>query len=225
MIKNFLPKIDPTKLCNAMDLCTIRKKENKDYCGVKKLDGSQYEIPLEEVVWADSYEGKPIVRTYSSGCVFINEDLNKVFLVTVSKKSNIQHQFTGWSPIEENLQDIYIEDKWIIKLRIDKIEDNAILRTWRRTWVEATELYNDIPLVDRALMENQDDDGLIFWRLVLLMHFVVKKYHGVLNYIPVEQVIDWKRYPIDTLDQQTHLAPNVSLIVHKALEVIQDHKS
>lgn len=224
MLKNFLPKIDPHSLCDLIGLCTVRMKDNKPYCGVKQLDWSQHEIPLDEIVLMDTYKDKPIKRTYSSGCVFISDDLCKVFLLTVSKKDNIQHQFTGWSPLETDLQDVYINDQGTIKLHIEKIEDNAILRTYKRTGVEVISLYNDIPLVDRALIENKDDDGQYFWRLVLLMHFVVKEYQGIPAYTWEEYTVGSHRYNIQELHTQKNLAPNVIIITHKAIDIIRNHQ-
>jgi hypothetical protein len=41
-------------------------KDDKPFCGVKRLDGSQYEIPLEDVANENIYEEKVIVRSYAS---------------------------------------------------------------------------------------------------------------------------------------------------------------
>lgn len=224
MQKNFLPKIDPHSLCDSMRLCTVRMKNDQSYCWVKQLDWCQYEIPLDEIVLEDKYKDKQIKRTYSSGCVFISDDHQRVFLLTVSNKDTIQHQFTWWSPKEKDLQDVYINHQGSIKLHIEKIEDNAILRTYKRTGVEVISLYNTVPLVDRVLLENKDDNGEHFRRLVLLMHFVVKEYHGVLTHTGAEYTIDSHRYDIQKLDTQTNLAANVIVIVQKAIDILREHQ-
>lgn len=223
--KNFLPKILPHTLCEVMGLCTVRMKNNKPFCGVKRLDGSQYEIPLEDVANQDSYDNKKIVRSYSSGCVFIDTHENTVYLLCTKKKENIQYQFTWWSPSETDLQDVYINDNWTVKLRLDKIHDNAILRTVKRTWAEVIECYNNSPLVDRALIENKDDEGIVFRRLVLLMHFVVKDYKWEVWYTQEEYVVWWKWFNITTLAQESNLAPNAVIITLKAIEIINNFKS
>ncbi|HMY80519.1 MAG TPA: hypothetical protein PLW93_00020 [Candidatus Absconditabacterales bacterium] len=218
--KNYLPKINPHQLCEAMNLCTVRMRDDQPRCGVKKIDGTQYEIPLLDVANADTYENLPIRRTYASGCVFLDADRTHVWLLTTKRKDNIQHQFTGGAPKEPELQDVYRNDEGTIKLTIDTIYDNAILRTYKKTGAEVTDTYNDSPLVDRALIENQDDEtGEHFWRLVLLMHFVVKSYTGELGRKPEEYVVGGQRYEIATLSQQSHLAPNAVVITNKALEL------
>lgn len=199
-------------------------KDDKPFCGVKRLNGSQYEIPLEDVANQDTYENQKIIRSYSSGCVFINIEENKVYLLCTKKKDNIQYQYTWWSPMEKDLQDVYINDNWIVKLRLDKIYDNAILRTFKRTWAEVIECYNNSPLVDRALIENKDDEGTIFRRLVLLMHFVVKEYTWEVWYTQQEYVVWWKWFDISTLQQEANLAPNAIIITLKAKEIINNFK-
>lgn len=222
--KNFLPKIQPNTLCEIMGLCTVRMKDDKPFCGVKRLNGSQYEIPLEDVANQDNYENQKIIRSYSSGCVFINNERNEVYLLCTKKKENIQYQFTWWSPSETDLQGVYINDNRIVKLRLDKIYDNAILRTFKRTWAEVIECYNNSPLVDRALIENKDDEGTIFRRLVLLMHFVVKEYTWEVWYTQQEYVVWWKWFDISTLQEEANLAPNAIIITLKAKEIINNFK-
>jgi hypothetical protein len=154
--------------------------------------------------------------------VFIED--NKTYLVATERKWNIQHQYTWWSPSETDLQDVYINDNWIIKLRLDKIYDNAILRTFRRTWTEVIDCYNESPLVDRALIENKDDEGSVFRRLVLLMHFVVKNYKWEVWHTQEEYVVWWKWFDISTLEQEANLAPNAIIITLKAIEIINNFK-
>lgn len=84
MSQNYLPKVNPNELCEALALCSVRKRDNEYLVAVKRLDGTIEEIPLIAVANADEFEEKKIVRNYSSGHVFIEND--KVFLVTTSKK-------------------------------------------------------------------------------------------------------------------------------------------
>ncbi len=198
-----IPKVNPLDLCEAWKLCSVREKNNEYLVAVKRMDGSISEIPLKDVVDADKYEGFPIVRTYSSGHVFLDEDCDKVFLVTVEKNGKTQHQFTWGSPTEKEFSDIIYKDKkdkdGKIKVNITKVEDNALQRTLNRTWVEVIEPYNDQPLVDWVLMEQKDDSGETFWRMVLLMHF----------------------YVINELPNIPHIAANAHIVTEKARDLIR----
>ena len=106
-----------------------------------------------------------------------------------------------------------------------KIEDNATLRTYNRTWVEVIESYNEIPTVDRMMQEKIDNDWNKFWSLVLLMSFVVKFYKWNLWYKFAENVIDGKRYDIDKLSQNPLIASNISIVTARALQIINQYKS
>ncbi len=81
-----MPKVTPDQLCSALQLCSVRQKGNEYFVAVKKLDGTMSEIPFADIANADIYDNKPIVRTYSSGHAFFNEDTSKVFLISVEKK-------------------------------------------------------------------------------------------------------------------------------------------
>lgn len=63
-----------------------------------------------------------------------------------------------------------------IQFHLGKIEENAIIRTKSRTGVDVISYWNDLPLVDWALMENTDENGTVYWRLVCLLHYIVKSY-------------------------------------------------
>lgn len=78
-----------------------------------------------------------------------------------------------------------------VRFYVDAIEHNAELRTFNRTGVKVTETYNELPTVDRALMEHQHSEtGEISWRMVCLLHFAVKTYEGNLTpHIGVEEVV------------------------------------
>ena len=76
---------------------------------------------------------------------------------------------------EENKNIIVIQD-WVYKFDIEKVRKNARIRTKIRTWVEILEEYNKNPLVDWVFMENTDENGEVYYKLVCLMHFIVKKY-------------------------------------------------
>lgn len=219
-----IPKVNPSDLCEAWKLCSVREKNNEYLVAVKRRDGTISEIPLKEVVDADTYEDSPIVRTYSSGHVFLAKDCDEVFLVTVDKNGKIQHQFTWGSPSEKEFSDIIYKDKndknGKIKVNITKVEDNAIQRTLNRTWVEVIEPYNDQPLVDRVLMEQEDESGKTFWRMVLLMHFVVKSYTWELGYTGAEHTVGGKWYAIDELPTIPHIAANAHIVTQKARELV-----
>lgn len=219
---NYLPKINPQELCESLDLCSIRKKHDEVMVVVNHPDNHQEEIPLSQIANSDIYMWLPIQRVYASGHVFISDDMRKVFLVIVDKYNKQQPQFTWWSPLEEWLMDVIVNDHGVIKMNLMKIEDNAVLRARIRTWVEVTESYNEIPIVDWVMMQKSDSEGNKFRSLVLLTHFVVKSYKWDLWYNLTENVIDGKRYDIDTLSQNPSIAPNVILVTNKALEIISE---
>ena len=221
-----IPKLDPKQLCDAWKLCSVREKNWEYMVWVKYLDWSQAQISLRDIVDADKYLWLQIIRTYSSWHVFLNEDCNKVYLLTTEKNWIQQAQFTGWSPLEEIYSEIvYNSSEWKTKVDIYKVEDNAIQRTLIRTWVEVTDVYNEMPLVDRVLIERIDDIGEKYWRLVLLMHRVVKDYIGTLWYLRKEQVIDGKRYPIDDLPNLPNIAANAYIVSNKARGIINKTKA
>ncbi len=220
MSQNYLPKVNPNELCEALALCSVRKREEEYLVAVKRLDGTIEEIPLIAVANADEFEGKKIARNYSSGHVFIEND--KVFLVTTSKKWKTQKQFTGGWPREDINKEVFFRDElWVVRIHLEKVEDNALIRTNKRTGVIVTDTYNTLPLVDWALMEKEDETGKIYWSLVCLMHFVVKTYEWQLwANVWTEDVIaaDW--YSIDDLLDIPFVAPNAYIITKKAQEII-----
>ena len=221
LINSIIPKVDPKEFCEAWKLCSVRERNGEYMVAVKYLDGHQIEIPLKNIVDADEYLWMPIVRTYSSGHVFLSDDKESVYLVSTEKDGKVQHQFTGWSPTEQQFSNIiYTSSEWKTKVNIYKVEDNAIQRTLIRTWVTVTDVYNDMPLVDWVLMERIDDQWKKYRRVVLLMHFIVKSYEGTLGFCPwQEQVIDGKRYRIDELINTPNVAPNAYIISNKAREL------
>ncbi len=223
-MQDILPKIDPKQLCEVLQLCSLRRQNDINMLVIKKLDKTSYETPLSEIANENIYMWDKIIITYSSWHVFISDDMRQVFLVTVSKNGNTQIHFTWWSPLEEKWKDIIVNDNDIIKLNIMKIEDNATLRTYNRTWVEVIESYNEIPTVDRMMQEKIDNDWNKFWSLVLLMSFVVKFYKWNLWYKFAENVIDGKRYDIDKLSQNPLIASNISIVTARALQIINQYK-
>lgn len=223
-MQSYIPKINPKELCESLSLCSVRTRNNIVMVDIKKLDGEEYEIPLSEIANSDIYMWLPITRVYSSGHVFISEDKRQVFLVTVSKNDRQQIQFTGGSPLEEGLKNVVVHDNWIIKMNIMRIEDNADLRTYNRTGTEVTESYNEIPTVDRVMFEKEDKEWNKFRSLVLLMHFVVKSYKWILSYNLTENITDWQRYDLDKLSENPLIAPNVSIVVNKSLEIINQYQ-
>lgn len=235
---NTIPKVNPDQLCKAWNLCSVREKNTISMIAIKYLDGKTIEIPLSEIINIDSYKWLTIERTYSSGHVFLDKDLRKVYLISVEKRGHIQYQFTWGAPREQIFSEIiYTEksdsgvdkNKNTLKVNITKVEDNALERTLLRTWVKVTESYNTMPLVDRVLLENEREDKdwntYKFWRLVLLMHFVVKKYEWTLkpqNW--VENVVGWGRYEIDTLSTTDNVAANAYIVSKKAQETVKIKK-
>ncbi len=222
-MQDYMPMVDPKQLCSALQLCSVRQRDNRYYVAIKKLDGSLGEISFDEVANATTYEWAPLVRTYSSGHGFFSDDFSQIYLVTTQKKWKEQVQFTGWSPLEDANKDVVIADGWEIKFHLGKIKENALIRAKKRVWVDIIDHRNDLPLVDRALMENKDEEGNTYRRLVCLLHYIVKTYEGVLTpQIGVEEVIWWQRYAVsDILERKIpNLAPNADIIVKKALEIV-----
>ena len=224
MNTNYLPKINPKELCEWLSLCSIRTRNDEVMVVVKYEDNHQEEIPLSTIANSDIYMWLPIQRVYASGHVFISENMKQVFLLTVSKNWHSQIQFTGWSPLEEGLKNIIVNDNGIIKMNLMKAEDNAVLRAWNRMSVEVIESYNEIPIVDRVMMPKEDREGNKFRSLVLLTHHIVKSYKWNLWYNLTENVVDGQRYDIDTLDQNPLISPNAIIVVNKALEIINQYK-
>lgn len=222
MQNSYIPQLQPENLCETLKLCSVRKHENEYFIGKKELNGALTEIPFSAIANSDSYEGKPLVRTYSSGHVFLDETCKKVWLVTTEKDGKIQHQFTGGSPMEDINKEVFYTVDGIIKVHLNKVEDNAIIRTLNRTGARVTESWNEIPLVDWALMEGRDENGTEFWKLVCLMHYVVKKYEGELSHIDgVEFTAGGGWYEIDNLPNTPNVAPNAYIVAKKAQESIQ----
>lgn len=224
-MQNYMEKISPEEMCSALQLCSVRKRDNQYLVAVKKIDGTIYEIPLEDMAQADEYEWLPIVRTYSSWHGFFSPDLSNIFLVTTQKdEKKPQVQFTGGSPLEENNQQVTARNaQWEIVFNLAKIEENALIRTKNRVGVDVLENMFELPLVDWVLMENKTEEEH-YYRLVALFHYVVKSYNGVLTpIIGSEWVIWWQRYNVDdVLTRKIEwLAPNADVIVKKALEMIK----
>ena len=218
MQNSYLPNIDPKKLCDVLRLCSVRW----DKMAVKKLDWSIYEEDISKIANAEFFEWHPIVRVYSSGHVFIDENKENVFLVTTDKDWIIQHQFTGWSPLEEINQDIIYTIDWTIKFNLLKIEDNANTRTFNRTWVNVIENWNEIPFVDWVFMERLDESSKIYYRLICLLHFAVKKYEWELEFKKwTEGIIGWKWFNIEKLPETPNTAPNAYIVTKKALEILK----
>lgn len=213
-----IPKVDPTRLCDMIKLCSVRERDWKYMVWVKKLNWDQFELNLNDIAKADSFEGNPIIRTYSSWHVFIDVSKKAVYLVTVKKWDSIQHQFTWGSPLEQDFNNIFY---WDFKIDLYKVEENANTRTQNRTWVKVIDTYNEIPLVDWVLLETKTIDWNIYYKLVLLLHFVVKKYEGNLWYCEwVEDVVWGNRYNIDELSTLSNIAPNAIIVTTKALELL-----
>jgi len=224
MDKSYIPKLNEQELCEWMELCSIRKtKDWKPKVCVKDISWNIKEELLETVINSDTYDWKDIVRVYASGHVFLNDKKDEVFLVTVKKGSTIQHQFTWGEPLEEEYKKIIYKEGGVYKFDIEKARENARIRTKNRTWVEVIEEYNKISIVDWVLMENEED-WKPYYKLVCLMHFVPKKYKWELTYTWKEDTIWWKWYKIKDLPNIKNIAPNVEIVVKKAIELLNTKK-
>ena len=222
MEKSYMPKASEDRYCEWINLCTIRKTEDwESKVWIKDLTWKISEDLLSKVINADTYNGKKILRVYSSGHIFFNENKDEVYLVTTNKNWKIQHQFTWGSPLEEENKEVLFKEDGKYKFDLKKVRDNARIRTKNRTWVEVLEEYNEIPLVDWVLIENEEN-GEVFYKLVCLMHFIAKKYKWELSYTDKEYVIDWKWYNIDELSKTSNIAPNVDIVTKKALELLEE---
>ncbi len=216
MKESYIPKASEWEFCEWIKLCSVRKTEDWiSKIWIKDLSWNITEEKLESVINSDIYNNKKITRVYSSWHIFISNDKEKVFLVTTEKNSIIQNQFTWWSPLEEQNKQVIFKEKWFYKFDIEKVRENAKIRTKNRTWVEVLEEYNKKPIVDWVLIENEDS-----YKLVCLMHFIVKKYKWNLSYFLNENVIWWKFYKIDDLSNIQNIAPNAYIVSKKAVELL-----
>lgn len=213
---------NPENLCEVLNLCSVRKRDEQYFVGVKDGNGNITEIPFADIANNSTYQGKPLIRIYSSGHIFLDNTREKVYLITTEKNGRRQHQFTGGSPLEEVNKDVFFEIDGTIKIRLDAAEENAEIRTFNRTGVRVTEAYNEIPLVDWVLMENLTDNS---WKFICLMHWIVKSYTGTLDpKIGTEDVIGGEWFEIDTLSNTLDVAPNVYIVTAKAQEFLQANK-
>lgn len=221
MEDSYLPKVEEKELCDWINLCTVRKTEDWiSKIGIKSLNGEINEKLLSEIINEDTYNNKKIIRVYSSWHIFLSDDKKEVFLLTTEKKWKIQHQFTGWSPLEDNNKNVIFKEDWIYKFDLEKVKNNAKIRTKNRTWVEVLEEYNEKPVVDWVLMENQDENWESFYKVVCLMHFIVKKYDWVLWFTWKEYSIDWKFYKINNLKNIKNISPNAYIVSKEAVKII-----
>lgn len=217
-MKSYIPKATESEFCDWINICTVRKTDNWiSKIWIKDLSWNISEWILETIINSDTYNWKKIVRVYSSWHIFLSEDRRKVFLVTTEKNWKVQHQFTWWSPLEEENQEVIYKDNKIYNFNIQKVRNNAKIRTQNRTWVEIIEEYNENPLFDWALMENEEN-WEIYYKLVCLMHFIVKKYEWILSFTWKENTIWGKWYKIDELPNIKNIAPNVYIVSKSAVE-------
>lgn len=209
------PKISSTsKLCNALQLCCIRKNwDDQNLIAIRHLDWSTEEQLADDIIALDEFEWKSIRRVYSSWHVFLNETWDEVYLIEVEKNGVHHFQFTGWSPKEEIYKQAYYMDDWKLKLDLWVVEANAKFRTKSRTWVEVIDVRNEIPTIDWVLIEKQDPSWERYWSLVCLMHYLVKEYKWKLSpQVWVESVVAWDRISLSTLTIGDGIAPNVDII-------------
>jgi len=121
--------------------------------------------------------------------------------------------------IKQNKKDIIFKKDGIYKFNIKKVRENAKIRTKNRTWVEVIEEYNKKPIVDWVLIENEEN-WETFYKLVCLMHFIVKKYIWNLSYTWKEYTTWWKWYNINELINTSNVAPNAYVVSKKAVEMM-----
>lgn len=221
MKQSYLPKATEWEYCEWLKLCSVRNRGWVIKVWVKTLVWELTEEDLSKIINSEEYNWKKIVRIYSSWHVFLSENKKQVFLVTTEKNWKIQHQFTWWSPLEEENIDVIINKDGKYSFNIEKVRKNAEIRTKNRTWVKVLEDFNDKPIVDWALMENEDENGEVYYKLVCLMHFIVKKYEWVLWFTWNENVTDWKWYNIDDLPNIKNVAPNAYIVSKKSVELIE----
>lgn len=221
-MQSYIPKAGEAQWCEWFKLCTVRKDAGwVAKIWVKQVSGEVDQETLATVINADRYDGKAIKRVYASWHVFLSDDLREVYLVTKEKDGTIQHQFTGWSPLEEEFKDVIRKEDGIYRFDIATVRANARLRTKKRTWVIVTDEYNEHPLVDWVLMENKNAETWeSYWKLVCLMHFIVKEYTWTLAATGEEYAVSGARYPIENLDNQANIAPNAHLVSRKAVEEV-----
>ena len=92
MEKSYIPKASEQDFCEWINLCTVRKTEDGiSKIWVKDLYWNIKEDLLENIINTDRYNGKPIIRVYSSGHIFLNDKKDSIYLVTVDKNWKIQH--------------------------------------------------------------------------------------------------------------------------------------
>lgn len=222
-MQSYMPKIDPKDLCSALQLCSVRQYGNEYFVAVKRLDGCLTEISFDEIADVDEYEAKPIRRIYSSWHVLFNEDRTQIFLTTIEKNGNKQTQFPGGSPREDENKNVVYNVGREIKFYLNKVEENAMIRTKNRTGLKVVDHYNTTPMVDRVLMESLDADGNPYWKLVCLLHYIVKNSTGkVKAQKGKEDIVDGQWVDIDNIlsGSVPYIAPNAKLIVMKSFEMM-----
>jgi hypothetical protein len=220
-MQNYIPKINPEEICETNKLCWLRiDKNNQTMVFVKTLNDGVKTIPLTEIADLDIYMWLLLVRSYASGHVFISDDHRQVYLTKVEKYEKFQRQFTGWVPDDDRLANIFIkQDNGKYRINLEMAEDNADMQTRLRTWAEVVWSYNEFPIVDWIMNEIEDKSGKKFWRLTLLLHYVVKEYKWELSYNNYGNVTGAKRRDISELNQN-HIWANVIPVVNRALEII-----
>ena len=224
MEKSYIPKASGKEYCEWINLCSVRKTaDGIQKIWVKDISWNVIEELLEKIINADTYNWKKIIRVYASWHIFLDNDRKKVFLVTVDKNWKIQHQFTWWSPLEEENKNVIYKENWAYKFDIKKVRNNARIRTKNRTSVDVIEEHNKNPLVDWVLME-QEENWENYYKLVCLMHFIVKKYNWKLTYTWKENTIWWTWYEIENLPNTKNIAPNAYIVSKKSLEMIKNFK-
>ena len=225
MGKSYIPKASEWEYCEWINLCTVRKtKEWVSKIWVKDINWNIHEELLQNIINADTYDWKKIIRVYSSWHIFFDDNKEKVFLVTVDKYWKIQHQFTWWSPLEEENKKVIYKENQIYKFDIAKVRNNARIRTKNRTSVDVLEEYNQTPLVDWVLME-QEENWENYYKLVCLMHFIVKKYSWKLTYTWKENTVGCNWYKIEDLPNTENIAPNAYIVSKKALEILTERNN
>lgn len=221
MQESYMSMVTDQEYCEWFWFSSVRNRGWVVNVLVKNLVWETSEEALSKIINNKTYNEKRVIIVYSSGHVFINEDRKQVYLVTTEKKWKRQVQFTWWSPLEEDYKNVIIKKKLVYNFDLKKVRKNAVTRTKNRTGVEVLEDYNDKPIVDWVLIETKEENWEIYYKLVCLMHFIVKKYEWILWSTWQEYTKAWDWYIIDYLPNIINIAPNAFLVSKKAVELVE----
>lgn len=215
MQESYIPKTSENDLCEGINLCTIRPK----LAGYKNLKWDVSEIPLDDLLNAETYNGFPIRRVYSSGYTILSEDKTKVLLATVEKNWKRQIQSTWWSPLEEEYKNVIYKDGWKYRFNLEMAIKNARTRAKNRLWIDIISEMQREPLVDFCLLESLDEDWKKYYKLVVLLHFLAWEFKGTPKATWEECAVDVDWYDIKWIGNVPWIAPSVEAVTSAALKI------